>query len=100
MVYSHSLCKILIFLKYVVFHLLHILLSHVPQGDREAACLLFENLLKEEKAKGDEASKSTVPYIAIHYANFLRLVYKDVTKGRAGKLRCGAFRVVISSTCP
>lgn len=54
------------------------------QGNREDACQLFEVLLKEERAKDDEASKSTLPFIAMHYANFLRTVYKDVAKGRAG----------------
>ena len=58
------------------------------QGDRERACQLYESLLKEEQTKDDTSSKSTLPFLAMQYANFLRVCYKDVAKGRKGRCGC------------
>jgi hypothetical protein len=43
-------------------------------------------LMKEEQAKDDGASKSTLPFLAMQYAHFLRLAFKDYAKGRQGEL--------------
>ncbi|KAG1654195.1 hypothetical protein FOA52_004570 [Chlamydomonas sp. UWO 241] len=58
------------------------------QGNRVAACALFEALLERELAKEREAPGSTgrtpaASFVAMQYANFLRGAYKDYAKGRA-----------------
>jgi len=76
--------------KYVLGELSPRLLSAVTeaanferrQGNREAACALYESLLDEEKSREEGLSKGLMPFLAMQYATFLRLAYKDHTKGR------------------
>lgn len=77
-------------------HLLHSLTSQM-QGNRHAACEVFENLIKEEQSKDDSSSKSTMVFLSMQYANFLRVAYKDFAKGRHGEF--GAWQFCGRDTC-
>ena len=44
------------------------------QGQIDAACAQYEGLLNAEKAKDGEGGSKLYPFLAVHYANFLKQV--------------------------